>query len=58
MIYEYFSNKNLFTKQKYASLKASNIEYLRTLGPHHEGARCVGKLVRVPETVVNAPARY
>ena len=33
MVYEYFSNKNFFKRHKYASPKASNIEYFWTLSP-------------------------
>ena len=44
MIYEYFSNKNLFKTYKYASQKVSNIEYFQTFSPHNEGTSCVAKL--------------
>ena len=33
--YEYFRNKNLFKRHKYASPKASNIEYIQTLSPRY-----------------------
>ena len=44
MVYKYFSNKNLFKIHKYAFPKASNIEFLRPVSPHHEGASCIAKL--------------
>ena len=37
MAYKFVTNKNIFKRDKYASTKASDIEYFQTLSLHHEG---------------------
>ena len=48
IIFEYFRSKNIFEKHRYASSKASNIEYLRSLSRHHEVVSGVTK-IRIPQ---------
>ena len=44
MVSKCFSNKKLFKKHNYASPKASNVKYFRTLSLYQEGISCVTKL--------------